>query len=109
MRELLMGNKKESRGEEQMTKLEIMEFIDSNKRTALHYKDFVEVLSLKNILTLVRIVTAESYIDTDKMKPTQINLANFYGLTRQTIASYQKVKPEIYEALLKHFIDKHKT
>ena len=49
---------------------------------------------------------SSSYSASDKiMKPTQINLANFYGLTRQTIASYQKVKPRLYTAMVKHFID----
>lgn len=39
-----------------------------------------------------------------KMKPTNINLAEYYGLTRQTIGSYRKVKPRVYEAMKKDYI-----
>lgn len=38
------------------------------------------------------------------MKPTNINLAKFYGLTRQTIGTYKKKKPILYEAMREYFI-----
>lgn len=40
------------------------------------------------------------------MKPTNTAIAKYYGLTRQTIATYKKVKPETYEALKRYFIFK---
>jgi len=42
------------------------------------------------------------------MKPTNTNLAHFYGLTRQTIGAYKKGKKLIYEALKSYFIEEHK-
>ena len=39
------------------------------------------------------------------MKPTNTNIAHFYGLTRQTIATYKKEKPRTYEALKKYFME----
>lgn len=41
------------------------------------------------------------------MKPTNTNLAEFYGLTRQTIATYKKEKPKLYKAMLIFFIMEH--
>lgn len=38
------------------------------------------------------------------MKPTNTNLAKFYGLTRQTIATYKENKFRTYQALLEYFI-----
>ena len=38
------------------------------------------------------------------MKPTNTNIANFYGLTRQTIGTYKKERTLIYEALKEYFI-----
>lgn len=38
------------------------------------------------------------------MKPTNTNLAKFYGLTRQTIGTYKKERPNIYNALKEYFI-----
>lgn len=38
------------------------------------------------------------------MKPTNINLASFYGLTRQTIATYKKSKVNLYNAMREYFI-----
>ena len=37
------------------------------------------------------------------MKPTNTNLAEFYGLTRQTIATYKEKKFRTYTALLNYF------
>ncbi len=37
------------------------------------------------------------------MKPTNTNIAKFYGLTRQTIGTYKKERPKIYEALKRYF------
>lgn len=42
------------------------------------------------------------------MKPTYTNLAKFYHLTRQTIATYKKKNPEMFEALRSHFIKRLK-
>lgn len=42
------------------------------------------------------------------MKPTHINLAEFYGLTRQTIATYKKKNKSLYEAMLSYFIEMNK-
>lgn len=42
------------------------------------------------------------------MKPTNTNLAKFYGLTRQTIGAYKKGKPKIYEALKRYFEQENK-
>ena len=42
-------------------------------------------------------------------KPTNINLANYYGLTRQTIATYKKSKQHLYNAMLEYFIKQHET
>ncbi|MEA2090952.1 MAG: hypothetical protein U9O83_01140 [Campylobacterota bacterium] len=43
------------------------------------------------------------------MKPTDTNIAEHYGLTRQTIGTYKRSsdvkKNEHYEALKNHFID----
>ena len=44
----------------------------------------------------------------DEMKPSNTNLAKFYGLTRQTIGTYKKDKPKIYEALKMYFMQEHK-
>lgn len=41
------------------------------------------------------------------MKPTDKNLAEFYNLTRQTIASYRNKKLKIYLAMLEYFIKMH--
>jgi len=38
------------------------------------------------------------------MKPTNTNLAEFYGLTRQTIGTYKKSKQRLYEAMKEYFI-----
>lgn len=43
----------------------------------------------------------------NNMKPTQTNIAEFYGLSRQTIADYQKNHKRRYDALLLHFNDHH--
>jgi hypothetical protein len=37
------------------------------------------------------------------MKPTNTNLAKFYGLTRQTIGTYKKEKHRTYNALKEYF------
>lgn len=41
------------------------------------------------------------------MKPTYKNLAEFYGLTRQTISTWETEKPKVYEAMRKYFIDQN--
>ena len=38
------------------------------------------------------------------MKPNNTNIAHFYGRTRQTIGTYKKQDPKIYEALKEYFI-----
>ena len=38
------------------------------------------------------------------MKQTNTNIANYYGLTRQTIGTYKKERPKIYNALKEYFI-----
>ena len=38
------------------------------------------------------------------MKPNNTNIAHFFGLTRQTIGTYKKDKPRIYEALKMYFM-----
>lgn len=42
------------------------------------------------------------------MKPTDTNLAEFYNLSRQTIATYRKKKLRIYFAMLEYFIKENK-
>jgi len=42
------------------------------------------------------------------LKPTNTNIAKFYGLTRQTIGTYKKERVKMYEALKEYFI-KHNT
>ena len=42
------------------------------------------------------------------MKPTNTNLAEFYGLTRQTIATYKKTKINLYNAMKEYFIKEHR-
>ena len=42
------------------------------------------------------------------MKPTDTNLAKFYELTRQTIASYRVKKINLYKAMVKYFIEENK-
>lgn len=42
------------------------------------------------------------------MKPSNINLAKFYGLTRQTIGTYKKKKKNLYNALYGYFIEMNK-
>ena len=42
------------------------------------------------------------------MKPTNTNLAKFYGLTRQTIGTYKKEKTILYAAMKEYFIKEHK-
>lgn len=37
------------------------------------------------------------------MKPTNTNISNFFGLTRQTIGTYKKERPKIYSALREYF------
>lgn len=39
------------------------------------------------------------------MKPTDTNIAKYYDLTRQTIASYRAKKVNLYNAMVKYFID----
>lgn len=41
------------------------------------------------------------------MKPTNTNIAKYYGLTRQTIASYKKAKPLLYKAMKEYFINRN--
>lgn len=43
------------------------------------------------------------------MKPTNTNIANFYGLTRQTIGTYKKERQLIYNALKNYFIEQTDT
>jgi|FLOH01.1.fsa_nt_gi hypothetical protein len=38
------------------------------------------------------------------MKPTNINLAKFYGLTRQTIGTYKKDRYRLYTAMVDYYI-----
>lgn len=38
------------------------------------------------------------------MKPTLTNLAKFYNLTRQTIASYRDKNTNLYNAMIEYFI-----
>ena len=42
------------------------------------------------------------------IKPTNTNLAEFYRLTRQTIATYKKKNKNLYEAMLNYFIKMNK-
>ena len=37
-------------------------------------------------------------------KPTDTNLGEFYGLNRNTIATYRKEKKNLYTAMLEYFI-----
>jgi hypothetical protein len=37
-------------------------------------------------------------------KPTDTNIGEFFGLSRQTIATYRQVKQRTYQALLEYFI-----
>jgi len=41
------------------------------------------------------------------LKPTNTNLAKFYGLTRQTIANYKVEKYRLYTAMLEYFMKVH--
>ena len=38
------------------------------------------------------------------MKPTNTNLAKFYGLTRQTIGTYKKERYRLYTAMVDYYI-----
>jgi len=38
------------------------------------------------------------------MKPNNTNLASFYNLTRQTIATHKKKNINLYNAMLEYFI-----
>ena len=38
------------------------------------------------------------------MKPTNTNIAEYYGLTRQTIGAYKKERPNMYNALKEYFV-----
>lgn len=40
------------------------------------------------------------------MKPTDINLAKFYNLTRQTISNYRNKKKNIYFAMVDYYVKK---
>lgn len=39
------------------------------------------------------------------MKPTDTNLGKFYGLTRQTVATYREKKQNLYKAMVDYYMN----
>lgn len=42
------------------------------------------------------------------LKPTDTNIAKYYELSRQTIASYRVKKVKLYQAMVKYFLEETK-
>lgn len=40
--------------------------------------------------------------------PNYKNLAEFYGLTRQTVSKWEKSKPQLYKAMVRYFLEVEK-